>query len=140
VQVRARDGAGNVSAWSTARCVARAVDDRALSASAHWARRTSSAYYEGTYSQTSRYRATLALDGVRVDRVGIVASTCQTCGRVAVFVGSTRVGVIKLYSATRHARVLRMLRPFGLLRGALTLKVVSDQRIVRIDAVALSRT
>jgi hypothetical protein len=44
--VRAVDNAGNTSPWTTPRCTARPLDDRALSVGAGWARGTGSSYRE----------------------------------------------------------------------------------------------
>ena len=81
VSVRARNRAGQLSDWTGSRCLAKAIDDRKLSASSGWASRTGSRYYAGTFRATTRLNATLSRSGAKVKRVGIVATAVQ--GRAA---------------------------------------------------------
>ena len=136
--VRAVDSAGNASPWTAARCTARALDDRALSMSAGWLHKKATGFYLGTFTQTMAHNATVALKGVRLDRVGIVATTCATCGTLGVYVGSTLIGKINLQSAKTKHEVLRMLPVFALRLGLVTLKVLTTGKLVQIDALAVS--
>jgi surface antigen len=73
-------------------CTARALDDRELSASAGWLRRTGSGFYAGTFTAAgaSRSGQSLSLSGVTADRLALVAEQCPGCGEVAVFIGRHR--------------------------------------------------
>ena len=138
--VRGRDRVGNLSAWSAERCAARALDDRAVSASGSWRRETGAAYWNSTATSTSANGATLTLGGVTARRVGLVATRCPTCGTVAAYVGSTYVGTIDLRAASTVRGAVVWLARTGTLSGTLTLRVTSAGRLVEVDGVGVSRS
>jgi hypothetical protein len=139
-EVRARDRAGNLGGWSARRCIARALDDRALSAGPGWSRRSGSGFYLGTYTTTTGNSRTLARSGARVVRVGVVGSTCAKCGAVAVYVGGTRVGTANFYAATAARQQIVLLPKFRYRSGTVTLRTVSTGKTVQMDGLVLSRT
>jgi uncharacterized protein YjbI with pentapeptide repeats len=140
VSLQVRDMAFNVSAPSPERCYDVVFDSggAAFDRSYRWAGILGGAWSgfealatrasgESVVSRTKRY----------VRQVGVVATTCPTCGRVAVFVGSTRVGVISLRSRTRSDRSLLLLpRLPRRLQGQVRVVVVSSGRLVRLDSIA----
>jgi len=137
--VTARDAVGNVSAWSAPRCTVVPFDDRSLTASSGWTRGTASGWISGTFTSGSRNGATLTRStstGVR--QVGVIATTCATCGSVAVYIGSTKVGTISLVSSTTVSRALKTLPRFTSKRtGTVRLVVTSSTgKLVKIDALA----
>jgi hypothetical protein len=140
VQVRSRNRAGQLSAWTGGPCLARALDDRRLTPSAGWASRTGAAWYQDTIRSTKRKGATLTRTGVRVRRVGVVATTCPRCGKVAVLVDGRRIGTVDLRSAAYHRSQVRMLPAVKRERGTVTLKVRSSGRFVQVDGLVLSRS
>lgn len=138
VSVRARDVAGNVGAWGTERCTVVALDDRSLSASSGWSRGTSSAYVFGTWTRARTGKATLTRSKVSARRVGLVATTCSTCGSVDVWVGSTYAGRVSLVSSTTKVKQVKWLSTFSSTRsGTLTLRTVSS-RTTYVDAVLVA--
>jgi surface antigen len=137
---RAVDRAGNASAWTSSQCTARALDDRALTASVGWRRATASRWWNGTVTITKQKGAKLTLLGARLDRVGIVATRCESCGSVAVFVGSTRIGSVSLHAATTRYRQLVLLPRFPYRTGTVAIKVISSGRPVQIDGAVVSRS
>jgi len=140
VSVRARNWAKQVTGWTTKRCLTRHLDDRALSASSGWKFGTGSAYLGGTYTGTKTKGATLRAASAQVRRIGILATTCATCGKVAVIVGGQRIGTINLYSASTQTRTLLMLPRFSRHHADVVFKVKSTDLKVRIDGVVISRT
>lgn len=136
---RARNAAGAVSTWSAEKCSVVPFDDRQLRAEGAWVRATNSGLLRGTVTRTTqRYAALTSAPGF-VREVGILASTGPNAGRVAVLVGSRRVGAISLESATRHDRVLLVLPRLAERRyGAVRLVVLTGGRTVRIDGLAAS--
>ena len=139
VEVRARNRVGQLSAWTGGRCLTRAMDDRRLAASSGWKTRTRDRYYQGTYRTTKQKGATLSRSGARVRRVGVVATTCPSCGTVAVLVDGKRVGRVSLRSAGFHRAQVRMLPAFSRRHATVTLKVVTSGRTVQVDGLVLSR-
>jgi hypothetical protein len=139
VSVRARNRAGQLSGWTGGRCLTRALDDRGLSRSSGWAAKTGAGYAGRTYLATQTTGATVTRTAARVRRVGIVASTCRTCGKVAVLVNGKRIGTVSLARPFRRSQVL-MLPAFTRTNATVTLRVRSSGAPVRIDGLVLSRS
>ncbi len=138
--VRAIDGAGNTSAWSANKCTAVALDDRALAASSGWTRATSSAWWNSTASTTKTLNTTLTRTSAQLDRVGIVATKCASCGIVGIYVGSTLIGKINLYAASTAYRQLILLPKFTYRTGTVVVKTLTSSKTIQIDGLAISRT
>ena len=141
LSVRARDRAGNWSAWSRGKCVSTPVDDRALGATGGWRRvRTAATSYRRTETRATRRGAQLRLAGVRGRRLYVVATTCPRCGTVVVRLGGLGLATVSLRSGTvRHRRLLPV-RSFSRTRsGILTVRVTSAGRPVSIDGVVAAR-
>jgi hypothetical protein len=66
------------------------------------------AFFGSTYVTTTRKGATLVRTGARLKRVGVVASTCPSCGKVAVLLDGKRIGTVNL-AGPRHASQVLML-------------------------------
>ena len=137
---RAIDKAGNASAWSSVRCSAVALDDRSTSRSTGWSQHSGHAYYRSTVTSTSRKGASLSRTGVSADRLGVVVTTCSSCGKVAIYVGSKRIGTIDLHSSSTHRRVVKLLPVFSLRSGTVKVKVLTAGKTVAIDGLVISRT
>ena len=138
--VRAYNLAGQKSAWTSQRCTARALDDRSLARSSGWkAKKGKDAFFGGSYLTTTRKGATLVRTGARVKRVGVVASTCRSCGKVAVLLDGKRIGTVRLTGPKRASQVI-MLSAVRRQRATVTLKVRSSGQRVRIDGLVLSRS
>jgi hypothetical protein len=136
--VRARDRAGNLSAWSADHCTAVPLDDRALAISKGWTRSTGKAYLHHTVTTTSTKGAELTLAGVSARRVLVYASTCSSCGKVEVKIGKTVIGHLNLRSAKANASVLLSLPLSSAIRkGVLSIVVTTKGKPVKIDGVAL---
>lgn len=140
VRVRAYGLFNNVGDWSPPRCTARLLDDRAMAASAGWIRGTARGYYYSTYSSTKTAGASLTRTGTTVNRIGILATTCATCGSVNIYVGNTLVGTINLYAARTHLQQLLTTRAFTV-RSKVTVTVRSrgTGKLVQIDGLLLRR-
>lgn len=134
VSVRATDHAGNVSAWSPATCTTRAIDDRALSPSAHWKRAKGASYWNGTATTTSTKGAVLSFAHAHASRLGLVASTCSTCGKVAIYVGAHKVGTLNL-KGTKASRKILLLPVFSARAGTVKIKVLTSKLSVVIDGL-----
>lgn len=137
--VQARDKVGNLSAWSADRCVAIALDDRSLSASAGWTRATASGSYKSTVTSTTKAGISLSRS-VQTRRVTLVVTRCASCGQVAVYLAGVKIGTVSTYAATTQRQVKIALPVQAAVRsGALVLKSVTAGKQVIIDGVALGR-
>lgn len=140
-EVRARDNVGNLSVWSSRRCVARALDDRSLSiVTSGWSRRTGPAFYMQTYTATTALGRVLSRSGARLVRVGVVATTCVKCGAVSVYVNGRWVGRVSLVSPVLRRQQILMLPRFSYRTGTVTVRTVTSAKAVQVDGLLLSRT
>jgi hypothetical protein len=141
ISARSRDRAGNTSAWTPERCLARALDDRALKPSTgSWKRSTPSTAYAATRTDTRTNAAALVRTSTHARKVTLVATTCSTCGKVEVWMGARRLGAVSTYSRqTRHQVLLALPTQTAVRSGDLRLKSVQAGRRVYIDGVVLQR-
>ncbi len=139
--IRATNRAGQVGPWSPTRCTARVVDDRAATVlSKGWRLMPSSSLYLRTGMATKAHAAFWRMYNVTADRVGVLATTCPTCGFLNVYVGTRKVGSISLTGPTLAYQQLRLLPRFPVTRGTLTLVVGSvPGRPVQLDGVLVSK-
>jgi hypothetical protein len=136
-RVRAIDASGTAGPWSAERCVSVPLDDRAMTTSKGWRQTRATSAYKSTLTTAKSARRTLSKTGIRAARVGIVATTCRTCGKVTVKIGTKVIGTINLHSATTKHRRMLLLPAFTPRTGKLTLTTTS-KRMVQIDGVAVS--
>ena len=139
--IRATNRAGQVGPWSPTRCTARVVDDRAATVlSKGWRLMPSSSLYLRTGMATTKHAAYWRMYGVTTDRVGILATTCPTCGYVNVYVGRKKIGSISLTGPVLAYQQLRTLPRFRLTSGTLTVVVGSVAgKPVQLDGVLVSK-
>jgi hypothetical protein len=135
-QVRATDRAGNTSTWSLAGCTVVPFDDRSLAASRGWVSGTGRGWFRSTYRSSSTAAASLTSASVATYQVGVIATTCATCGSVDVYVGATRVGRLSLVSRSTRTRAVVLLKRFGhRISGRVRLVVHAKGHLVRVDSL-----
>jgi hypothetical protein len=138
---RARDGAGNVSAWSGATCTSLPVDDRGLSASSAWDRRTAASRYRRTISVSSRQGASLSKGSVQARRLALLVDKCARCGTVKVFWNGSLLRSVDLRaSSTRYRRIVTVARWHAPHTGAVKLRISSRGKRVAIDGLGAARS
>jgi subtilisin family serine protease len=124
--------------WGQERCTIVPADDRVLARAGTWSTRTASRFYLGSASKSRRRGSTLTLSGIRAKDLSLVASRCRRCGTVKVRWNGTTLRKIKLTaSSTKRTRIISV-ASFGAPRtGTLTIKVVSRDRTVLIEGMAV---
>ena len=139
--VRARDNAGNVSAYSREKCTALPVDDRALArVTGTWSRLADSNAYQRTFSQASAGGATLQRTGVRAKRLNLLVTKCPTCGKVQVRLGATLLATIDTHATTTQYKAYVPVAAFSsVTTGTVSLTVSGSGKPVRIDGLGVSR-
>jgi hypothetical protein len=142
ISYRARDGVGNVSAWTPEQCRTLLWDDTVLTTNQQgWTVRINNNYYTGTYTTTTTRGSMLTGPYVNARRIAVLATTCASCGSVDVYVGNTRVGSLSLHSRGGHNRVVLQVplrsKPIA---GRLHIVVTSSGRPVYIDGIGASLT
>lgn len=139
--VRARDRAGNVSAWSADRCAVLPVDDRSLTtATSGWSRTLSSAAYRGTLTRTATVGAKLQLTGAQLDRVALVVTECATCGSVGVYVNGALWHTVGAASSTTRYEVILLPGTFSLRTATIMLRSMTSGRQLIVDGLGIART
>ena len=143
---RSRAAGGAVSAWTDETCTTVPLDDGSTVRTGAWTAGTGAAYYKGTYLRSTALGARLTRTGVQFNRLAIVATTCPTCGKVSVYLGTTLLKTISLVSATTvNKKVIVVFTtpelPTGsvLKTGSLVIKVVTSGKKVLIDGIVVSR-
>jgi hypothetical protein len=135
---RSRAASGGVSTWTAETCTTTPIDDRLLTATGSWTRGTGTAYFGGTFSRSTTAGARLTRTNARYKRLVLVATTCPTCGTVAVYAGSTLLKEISLYSATTVNQKRLTVRTYAALQsGTVSVRVKSGRAIV--DGLILAK-
>lgn len=136
---RARDRAGNVTPWTAPQCSALLWDDRALApATRGWTRGTGEwrMYAGATWTRATARGATLLGPVVGGRRIGLLATTCPTCGSVDLYIGTRYAGTLSLASNRVHHRALLMTRALATpATGRLRVVVRTSGRPVIVDAL-----
>jgi hypothetical protein len=105
-----------------------------------WRTVTSPALYLGSELITATHGSAWTMSGVTTDRVGVLATTCPSCGVVRITLGRRVLGTLSLASPTVLRQQLFLLPRFATASGDLTITVVSpNAHTVRIDGVLVSR-
>ena len=136
--VRGRDRLGNVSAWTAEHCIAKVLDDRSLTlGSSAWTRTGATVFYGATVTTTRTAGVNLTRAGVRARQVFVLATTCSSCGSLAVYVGSTKVGTLSLKSSSTRNKVMLSTVPTTARTGTLKLVSTTSGKPVYVDAFAI---
>jgi hypothetical protein len=137
--VRARDRAGNVSAFSNEKCTEVPADDRQLHASSGWTRKAhQGGAFLGTLSTAKRRGATLKLSKVKAKRLGFMAKLCSGCGSVQVTFGNLTSNPISLNGS---GVLISVFSPFSSVKtGNVTIRVTTANKLVQIDGLVALRT
>jgi hypothetical protein len=139
--VRARDKAGNVTAFSPERCTVLAVDDRSLAATTSgWSRTTASAAYLGTITKTTIAGAKLQLTNAHTDHVALLVTTCSTCGRVTIYLNGIAWRTVSTVASSTHYQVILIQPAFSLRTTTIVLRSVDPGRQLLIDGLGIART
>jgi hypothetical protein len=140
VSARARDKLGNLGGWSAERCFSRPMDDRALGApTAGWTRASGAGFYLGTATHTTTYGASLTRT-VQGKRFYLVATRCNTCGMVSVYLGGKYIGAVNLWASTTQRQVVIGLpAQSSVFSGTLTIASRSTGKLIQIDGLAVRR-
>ena len=137
---RALDQAGNPSEWSGELCTASPLDDRDLGGKKRWNQRNGQRFYRDTLAQTSRNGRKLIARDVQVREIRLIVQRCRGCGRVAVFFEGRRLDTVDLSARrTINQKVIRIAWFGRERRGDVTIVVMSRDRKVKIDGLALVR-
>jgi hypothetical protein len=137
---RARDNAGNVSAYGPQKCTSIPVDDRAATAKGSWTRPANSSAFLNTLSVSSVSGSTLTLTGVQAQYLALLAQTCSTCGKVEVrWNGVLKVTINTATPTVQNKKLFAVANLGSVQNGTLQIKVITAGKPVRIDGFAVSR-
>ena len=138
-RVIAHNGAG-LTKTSSSKCTNIAFDERSLSKSSGWSRYSSSSYLASTYSDSKSSGAYL-ITGTKSGllHISVVAYRCSSCGSIAIYVGSTKVGSYSLAKSGSGTRsVINVPRFSSAKSGKVKIVVAKSGKTVRLDGVGLT--
>jgi hypothetical protein len=137
--VRAVDRAGRLGPISHLVRTSRPVPFASMArTTGTWVKVAGDAYFRDQAWSTVHAGSRLVVTDVeRVTQVRVMVATAPGRGRVGVYVGSTRVGVLDTDAASKAQRVLTVRLPRAM-SGRVTLRTLDDAR-VRVSGVALVR-
>jgi uncharacterized protein YjbI with pentapeptide repeats len=138
---KATDKAGYTSNYSSSKCTVVPIDDHSLAKSSGWSSSTSaSGYLNRTYYSTTSSNkyliTTSSKSGVR--QVSVLAYKCSSCGSIAVYVGSTKIGTYSLKKSGSATRSLVTTARFSSKSGKVKVVTTTSGKTVRIDGVGIS--
>jgi hypothetical protein len=138
-RVRAKDNAGNVSAWSAAKCTALPLDDPSLAATGTWSRGTGTGYYQGTFSRSTTGGSSLTKTGVNAKAVSVLVTKCPTCGSIKLYWAGGFLRQVSLVSTTIQKKQLVQIVSFTTPQtGSVKVTVAGSGKKVEIDGLAVS--
>lgn len=140
LSVRATDAAGNVGPWSAERCTSAVLDDNFVSGGSY----RSSPLYSRAYAYGDisplHYGEFRQSANVSARRIGVVMTTCPTCGSLEVWQGNIKLGVVSGYSATKAYRTVRWLPASSTYRwGQVKLTAVSSGKVAFFDGLVIGK-
>ena len=112
------------------------LDDRGLKKSKGWKDATGKGLFQGTSVSTKTKGKKLSVKAT-TQRVALVAQTCPKCGKVKISIGTTKIGIVNLKSSATAVKMF-VLPTFSLRTGTVTVKVLTKNKLVRVDALGLS--
>jgi hypothetical protein len=139
-RARVRDTDQRVSEWGGG-CTTLPHDDKVLERSGGWSTVRDDRYYLGRATTATKRGAELTID-VDTGSLGILATTCPSCGTIEIYVGGELSETVSLRTKKRHDRRLvywsdngegGFFQEDGY--GHIVIKVASSGRRVTIDGV-----
>ena len=111
------------------------LDNVNLTASSQWTLINSAVYTNSVVSRTKARGATLT-HSMYGKTLGVVATTCSTCGQVGVYAGSVLLTTIELVAtATHYRQVFKVYLGNTPVQTSVVLKVLSTNKLVEIDGL-----
>jgi hypothetical protein len=138
-RVRARDRAGNVTPYSAERCTAFPFDDRALTASDGWTRKSALGYFLNTYTTGKRQGATLTRRDVHASAIMVEVTKCPACGSIAVVADGHVVDTFDLSAPTTRFKRVLIVNLSSPINGDVQVRITSSDQRVEIDALGVSQ-
>lgn len=137
-RVRAEDMAGNVSAWSGARCTALPMTADELSYTASFTRYTPVSAYEQVAYWSSKVGARAKRTYVYGERIAVIATTCPECGVAKVTWDGLEIARLNLYSPTKNRQqVFTVANWSSPRRGTLAVDVLSSKQFVIVEGIGV---
>jgi hypothetical protein len=116
------------------------LDDRYLSASSGWSRRTGGGYFRNTFTRSTTFGKSLTRTGIKAKRIQVLVQKCPTCGSIKVYWNGSLKRTLNLRASRVMKKVYLNVVTFGSVQtGTLRIVVNSSGRAVIIDAVGVSQ-
>lgn len=137
-RVRAEDNAGNMSAWSGARCTALPMTADELTYTPSFTRYSPVGAYEQTAYWSTKPDARAKRTYVNGERIAVVATTCSDCGVASVTWNGAEIARLNLYSPTKNRQQVFTVATWSTPRqGTLAIDVVSSGKFVIVEGIGV---
>jgi hypothetical protein len=137
---RALDKVGNISGYTTPKCIAVPLKASGLTFAGGWTSASSSVYYGGSARTSSQFGATALRTDAHAERISLVVTKCPGCGTVQVRWNGTPVANLDLNATTTsHKKVLLVTTFPSAQVGDVQIVVTSVNKPVTIEGLAIYR-
>lgn len=137
---RARDVWSQISEWSAQRCTSVPLTPAQLTKGKGVTTKSSSGAYTGKVLSATKKGATISRSGVKAKRIALVVTTCSTCGKVKVYLGTDLLRTVSLKSAGTRKKVVVSIAAFSWMRsGTVKVKVVTKGKKVLVEGIGISK-
>jgi hypothetical protein len=137
---RARDIWAQISEWSAQRCTSVPLTPAQLTKGKGVTAKAAAGTYAGKVLSATKKGATITRTGVKAKRLAIVVTTCSSCGKVKVYLGSDLLRTVSLKSSGTRRKVVVSIATFASMRsGTVKIKVVSSGKKVLVEGLGVSK-
>lgn len=143
-RARARDAAGNVSAWTATKQTTVPYDNSSMTftKSSSWKKSSSSSLYRGSSRYATKKGAKASMSFKGGTAVYLITTTGPTRGKAKVYVDGKYVKTVSMYSATTTYRkpiFLKSLKGSGTHKVSIVVSPTSTRSRVDVDGLAVKR-
>lgn len=137
---RARDIWAQISDWSAQSCTSVPLTPAQLTKGKGVKAKAAAGTYAGKVLSATKKGATISRSGVKAKRLALVVTTCASCGKVKVYLGSDLLRTVSLKSSGTRKKVVVSIATFSWIRtGTVKVKVVSSGKKVLVEGLGVSK-
>lgn len=137
---RARDIWSQISDWSAQRCTSVPLTPAQLTKGKGVTTKSSAGTYTGKVLSATKKGSTISRSGVKAKRIALVVTTCSSCGKVRVYIGSDLLKTVSLKSAGTRKKVVISIATFSWVRsGTVKVKVVTKGKKVLVEGIGVAK-
>ena len=137
---RAQDLWTQWSDWSDQRCTSVPLTPSQLTRGKGFTSKAKAGTYAGRVLSATKKGSLITRSGVKAKRLALVATTCPSCGKAKVYLGSDLLATVSLKSSTTRTKVVISIATFTTTRsGTVKVKVASKGKKVLVEGIGVSK-